>query len=85
MHRFFSRANEYIDSHGGYPSALKGLKGDQGRRAGVRVLNNLDWFRNITFLDFLRDVGKLARVNVMLSRDSYVHLSRDELMGGCVG
>ncbi|GFZ51647.1 hypothetical protein JCM24511_09414 [Saitozyma sp. JCM 24511] len=37
---------------------------------GVKVLNNLDWFRDVSFLDFLRTVGKLAKVNVMLSRDS---------------
>lgn len=39
---------------------------------GVKVLNNLDWFRDVSFLDFLRTVGKLAKVNVMLSRDRYV-------------
>ena len=36
----------------------------------VEVLNNLDWFKDVTFLSFLRDVGKLARVNVMLARES---------------
>ena len=35
-----------------------------------RILNNLDWFGPITFLEFLRDVGKHARVGAMLSRDS---------------
>jgi tyrosyl-tRNA synthetase len=35
----------------------------------VTVVNNYDWFKDISFLGFLRDVGKLARVNTMLARD----------------
>lgn len=34
------------------------------------ILNNHDWFGGVSLLDFLRDVGKFARVGVMLSRDS---------------
>lgn len=34
------------------------------------ILNNTDWFASMTLLDFLRDVGKHARVGTMLSRDS---------------
>ena len=34
------------------------------------ILNNADWFGPMTLLDFLRDVGKHARVGTMLSRDS---------------
>jgi tyrosyl-tRNA synthetase len=33
-------------------------------------LNNYDWFKNFTFLSFLRDIGKHFRINVMLSKDS---------------
>ena len=36
----------------------------------VRVVNNLDWFKGISFLSFLRDVGKFARVGTMLAKDS---------------
>lgn len=36
----------------------------------LMVLNNHDWVGPITFLDFLRDVGKHARVNTMMSKDS---------------
>ena len=36
----------------------------------VRVVNNLDWFKSISFLSFLRDVGKFARVGTMLAKDS---------------
>ncbi|KAG8690909.1 tyrosyl-tRNA synthetase [Ceratobasidium sp. 423] len=35
-----------------------------------KVLDNLSWTGNLTLLDFLRDVGKHAKVNVMISRDS---------------
>jgi tyrosyl-tRNA synthetase len=34
------------------------------------IPNNHDWFASVGLLDFLRDVGKFARVGVMLSRDS---------------
>mmetsp|Transcript_34513 Transcript_34513/g.76679 ORF Transcript_34513/g.76679 Transcript_34513/m.76679 type:complete len:484 (+) Transcript_34513:26-1477(+) len=38
--------------------------------AEVRVLNNLDWFGGMSFLAFLRDIGKFARVGTMLAKDS---------------
>lgn len=34
------------------------------------ILNNLDWFKGFTFIDFLRDVGKYFRVGPMLAKDS---------------
>lgn len=36
----------------------------------IVVLNNYDWISKISFIDFLRDTGKLFSVNTMLSRDS---------------
>jgi tyrosyl-tRNA synthetase len=36
----------------------------------ARVVNNYDWFRNMGFLDFIRDVGKHITVNYMLAKDS---------------
>lgn len=33
-------------------------------------LNNYDWFKNFSFLTFLRDVGKHFRVGVMMAKDS---------------
>ncbi|EIW71081.1 hypothetical protein TREMEDRAFT_27206 [Tremella mesenterica DSM 1558] len=41
----------------------------------VEVLNNLDWFKDIRFLEFLSDVGKLARVNIMLARERQKYLT----------
>ena len=40
-----------------------------GDNAAV-VVNNYDWFKDISFLDFIRDVGKHITVNYMMSKDS---------------
>jgi len=42
---------------------------DCGENAAVLV-NNFDWMRKFSYLDFLRDVGKNFPVNVMLTKDS---------------
>ena len=34
------------------------------------VVNNYDWFKAFSFLDFLRDVGKHLTVNYMMAKDS---------------
>lgn len=34
------------------------------------MVNNYDWFKNISFLDFIRDTGKHITVNYMMSKDS---------------
>ena len=36
---------------------------------GLRMVNNYDWTKNITILDFLRDFGKNFSVNTMLAKD----------------
>jgi tyrosyl-tRNA synthetase len=41
----------------------------EGSHAAVMV-NNFDWMRGFSYLDFLRDVGKNFPVNVMLAKDS---------------
>ncbi|MEM9984557.1 MAG: tyrosine--tRNA ligase [Bacteroidota bacterium] len=41
----------------------------EGDNAAVMV-NNYDWFKDISFLDFLRDVGKHLTVNYMTSKES---------------
>ena len=33
------------------------------------VVNNYDWTKDITFIDFLRDIGKYINVNYMLNKD----------------
>lgn len=42
--------------------------GDQGN--GAVMVNNADWFQNMSFLDFIRDVGKHITVNYMMAKDS---------------
>ena len=32
--------------------------------------NNYNWFENLSFIDFLRDVGKYYTINYMMSKDS---------------
>jgi tyrosyl-tRNA synthetase len=34
------------------------------------MVNNYDWFKNISFLDFIRDTGKHITVNYMMAKDS---------------
>ena len=34
------------------------------------LVNNYDWMREMTFLDFIRDIGKLITVNYMMAKDS---------------
>lgn len=34
------------------------------------IVNNYDWFKEIKFLDFIRDVGKHITINYMLAKDS---------------
>ncbi|TWR25856.1 tyrosine--tRNA ligase [Mucilaginibacter pallidiroseus] len=36
----------------------------------AQMVNNYDWFKNFTFLDFIRDVGKHITVNYMMAKDS---------------
>jgi tyrosyl-tRNA synthetase len=44
------------------------------RNAGLSVtpdiVNNIDWTRNVSFLEFLRDIGKHFTVNYMLQKES---------------
>jgi tyrosyl-tRNA synthetase len=36
----------------------------------AEMVNNYDWFKDISFLDFIRDVGKHISVNYMMAKDS---------------
>ena len=36
----------------------------------AKVINNIDWFNDLSFLQFIRDVGKHITVNYMMSKDS---------------
>ena len=47
----------------------------------VEVVNNLDWFRDVSLLEFLGSTGRLARVPAMLARES-VRSRLDPSTGG---
>ena len=44
----------------------------------AEIVNNYDWFKEIDFLGFIRDVGKHITVNYMMSKDSV----KNRLEGG---
>ena len=48
----------------------------------AKLVNNYDWMRDYTFINFTRDIGKLITVNYMMSKDSVKkRLSRDSSEG----
>lgn len=40
------------------------------REHGARFRNNMDWFRGLDFLEFIRDVGKHISVSYMMAKES---------------
>jgi tyrosyl-tRNA synthetase len=48
----------------------KYLNFDATKNNHAEIVNNYDWFKNISFLHFIRDVGKHITVNYMMSKDS---------------
>ena len=36
----------------------------------AEMVNNYDWMKNFTFLEFIRDIGKCTTVNYMMAKDS---------------
>ncbi len=37
---------------------------------GAELVNNYDWMKQFSFLDFIRDVGKFISINYMMAKDS---------------
>jgi tyrosyl-tRNA synthetase len=48
----------------------KFLDFDTSKLNAAEIVNNYDWFKNFSFLNFIRDVGKHITVNYMMSKDS---------------
>jgi tyrosyl-tRNA synthetase len=48
----------------------KFLNFDPSLPNSAEMVNNYDWFKQISFLDFIRDTGKHITVNYMMSKDS---------------
>lgn len=43
---------------------------DASKPNAAEMVNNYDWFKNISFIQFLRDAGKHITVNYMMAKDS---------------
>ena len=48
----------------------KYLDFDPSMPNAAEMVNNYDWFKTISFIDFLRDTGKHITVNYMMAKDS---------------
>lgn len=48
----------------------KFLDFDNNKPNAAEMANNYDWFKEISFLDFIRDTGKHITVNYMMAKDS---------------
>ncbi|HTB53281.1 MAG TPA: tyrosine--tRNA ligase [Ferruginibacter sp.] len=48
----------------------KFLDFDPAKSNAAEMANNYDWFKDFSFLNFIRDVGKYITVNYMMSKDS---------------
>ena len=48
----------------------KFLNFDASLLNAAEMVNNYDWFKSISFLDFIRDTGKHITVNYMMAKDS---------------
>jgi tyrosyl-tRNA synthetase len=48
----------------------KFLDFDESKTNSAIMVNNYDWFKDMLFLDFIRDVGKHITVNYMMAKDS---------------
>ena len=48
----------------------KFLDFDSDAPNAAKLVNNYDWMKNFTFLDFIRDIGKCITVNYMMAKDS---------------
>lgn len=48
----------------------KFLEFNSNAENAAELVNNYDWMKDFTFLDFIRNVGKLITVNYMMSKDS---------------
>jgi len=46
------------------------LNFDESLPNAAKLVNNYDWLKDFSFLDFIRDVGKHLTVNYMLAKDS---------------
>ncbi len=55
---------------GVHKQLAKFLDFDPSKPNAAEMVNNYDWFKEISFLNFIRDVGKHITVNYMMAKDS---------------
>jgi len=53
-----------------------------GNKNSAEIVNNYDWMKNISFLDFIRDIGKHITVNYMMAKDSVKKRLNNEAKSG---
>ncbi|MEJ8598490.1 tyrosine--tRNA ligase [Riemerella anatipestifer] len=58
----------YVDCIKGQLSRLLDFESDNPNKA--ELVNNYDWMKSISFLEFARDIGKHITVNYMMAKDS---------------
>lgn len=58
----------YVDCLKNQLSRFLDFEGDGPNRA--ELVNNYDWMKNVTFLDFAKNIGKHITVNYMMAKDS---------------
>ena len=63
MDGIFARALEM------HPETMGADESELGE-GGIPLLNNADWMRDKSYIEFLRDIGKHFRVNQMISKES---------------
>lgn len=59
-----------INQEGVRNQLAKFLDFTPGKSNAAEMVNNYDWFKDFTFLHFIRDVGKHITVNYMMAKDS---------------
>ncbi len=60
--------NHYVDCLKNQLSRF--LKFDETAVNSAELVNNYDWMKEFSFLDFIRDIGKNITVNYMMAKDS---------------
>lgn len=53
-----------------FTSILKRLSENTGKKLDFEIVNNLDFYKGVSYLDFLREVWKFHTVNQMMSKDT---------------
>ncbi len=53
-----------------FTTILTGLEKTTGKKLNFKIVNNYDFYKWVSYLDFLREVGKYHTVNQMMNKDT---------------